>query len=652
MTPPEPAEPPTAGPRVAPIARRLLAELLFWYSIPTLFLLFYLHMSPATVQAVVPHYLVFTAPLATVLLTRVLVARLSPGSTGSRFIAAILIAALLESLIIYYTLVLVGLRSWGGVVAWGVIPTAFVQAPQLGDALGIPAVVTKCLVPFTCGALVALAWVYLKRFDWTAAAAGKVSLSTCAIMVASGFGILAVETYEFYLTPWTQESEPVSLTLFPQADAQELEGHHMDRLTAKNIDAQEDAARAAYVAGTGSDRKNVVLIVVDALRPDHMGVYGYNRDTTPNLDRLHKEGILRVVNGTHASCGDTICGLLSLVGSKFPRRFSFHPFTLQQVLSRNGYRIHMVLAGDHTNFYGLQSYYGAVDTFADGTLAEKQGYFINDDQFLVDHIAAMPDWDGVPVMFQFHVMSTHILRMTEKAPGPFQPAKRYLLRSGHDTGPGAIHDATATNFYDNGVVRTDAVIADLLATLQRKGYLKNALVVITADHGESLGEHGLFSHTNSVREQLLRIPLLLISYGYSPQRDTPTRQFPSQVDIAPTVLAECGLPAPRTWSGRALQDPGQPDFTYFEQKLDVGLIDHRDPTGVLKYWVNTETGREHAFNLSRDPAENVDVLGNIPADLRQQWRLQALTGTASHWSEKEFPVAVRTDTSVAAPVVH
>ncbi len=236
-----------------------------------------------------------------------------------------------------------------------------------------------------------------------------------------------------------------------------------------------------------------------------MGVYGYGRDTTPNLSRLAKEGTARIVTGMHSSCGDTICGLLSLVSSKYPRRFSFHPFTLQQALRRNGYRIHMVLSGDHTNFYGLKSFYGAIDTFADGTTAEKQGYFINDDQFLVDHVAAMPDWDGVPAMFQFHVMSTHILRMSETVPGPFQPAKRYLFRSGHDTGPGAIRDESATNFYDNGVVKTDAIIEALLATLQRKGYLRNALVVITADHGESLGEHGLFSHTNSVREELLRI---------------------------------------------------------------------------------------------------------------------------------------------------
>ena len=611
------------------IARRFATEVLLWYCLSAVFLLVYIHSSAATVQTVAPHLLVFTALLVALLLARLTVSALCPNAALSRLLSSILVSAVLGSILLYYILVLVGLHSWGGVIAWRVIPTCFAQAPHMADALGIPAIVTESLLPLSYAGLLAACWLYLKRFDWTRAAVGRFSGGTTGIFVACGFAILTVEIYQFCATPWTEVSEPVSLTLFPQAAAQELEGHHMDRLTAKNIDVLEDASREAYVPGATGERKNVVLIVVDALRPDHMGVYGYGRDTTPNLSRLAKEGTARVVTGMHSSCGDTICGLLSLVSSKYPRRFSFHPFTLQQALRRNGYRIYMVLSGDHTNFYGLKSFYGAVDTFDDGTTAEKQGYFINDDQFLVDHVAAMPDWDGVPAMFQFHVMSTHILRMSETVPGPFQPAKRYLFRSGHDTGPGAIRDESATNFYDNGVVKTDAIIEELLTTLERKGYLRNALVVITADHGESLGEHGLFSHTNSVREELLRIPLVLISYGYEPERPVDVRAFTSQVDIAPTILAECGLPAPGSWSGRALQEPASPDFTFFEQKVYVGVIDHRNPRRVLKFWLDTNSGAEHAFNLSSDPAENTDVVASAAAALRQEWRLHALTGLAS-----------------------
>jgi glucan phosphoethanolaminetransferase (alkaline phosphatase superfamily) len=160
----------------------------------------------------------------------------------------------------------------------------------MADAVGIPAIVTESLLPLAYAGLLAACWLYLKRFDWTQAAVSRVSRWTCGIFVTCSFAILTVEIYQFCMTPWTDVSEPVSLTLFPQADSQELEGHHMDRLTAKNIDAVADAAREAYVPGAAGERKNIVLIVVDALRPDHMGVYGYDRDTTPNLSRLANTG--------------------------------------------------------------------------------------------------------------------------------------------------------------------------------------------------------------------------------------------------------------------------------------------------------------------------------------------------------------------------
>jgi glucan phosphoethanolaminetransferase (alkaline phosphatase superfamily) len=611
----------------AQIARHLATDLVLWYAAPAIFLFVYIRAYSAPVQAVVPHLLVLAMPLSALLLARLTFSTVFSNAFLSRAVSAVVLCALVGSQLVYYAIVIVGLHSWGGVVAWDVIPTCFAQAPQLADALGIPPLLTLGAILLVFAGLLAACWLYLRRFDWTAPAVRKVSGWTSGVLISCSYAILAIAIYEFRATPWTDVSEPVSLTLFAQeAGAEELEGHHMDRLTAKNIDRSEEAARVEYVPAVGGSRKNVILIVVDALRPDHMGIYGYGRDTTPNLSRLASKGVVRVVSGVHSSCGDTICGLLSLSSSKFPRRFSFHPFTLQQVLRRNGYRIHMILSGDHTNFYSLKKYYGKVDSFYDGTNAQAQGYFINDDQFLVDQVAAMPDWDGAPAMFQFHVMSTHILRMKERAPGKFQPATRYLFPKSADTGPGGYQIETATNFYDNGVVKTDAIIQDLLTKLQSKGYLRNTLVVITADHGESLGEHGLFSHTNSVREQLLRIPLLMISYGYTPERPTDVRAFSSQVDIAPTILAECGLPAPATWSGRALQEAGDPDFTYFEQRTYVGLIDHRDPGNVLKYWVDASSGVEHVFNLSADPAEDSNVTDTTaPARIRE-WRLRTLSG--------------------------
>jgi membrane-anchored protein YejM (alkaline phosphatase superfamily) len=356
------------------------------------------------------------------------------------------------------------------------------------------------------------------------------------------------------------------------------------------------------------------------LRPDHLSLYGYPRQTTPNLIRITSEQSARVVRNMHATCADTICALFSLFSSKFTSEFSFRPFTLHEALRRNGYRIHLLLSGDHTYFHTLKGIYGQVDTFYDGSQAN--GFFLNDDALLVDRLSRMPDWDHTPVMFQFHLMSAHILRKSDETPGKFQPARRYALRNSRDAGPGGDPTPTAVNFYDNGVLRADAIINDLLLLLQRKGYLENALVVVTADHGESLGEHGLYTHANSVREEVLKVPLILIPYGYTAPVPRADRHYPSQVDLAPTVLGELALPVPATWMGHDLNSAADLPFTYFEEHAFAGLVDQRSAAHAWKYWVDRNSGLDHIFDLSVDPHENFDVRNAVdPALLAELRRL-------------------------------
>jgi hypothetical protein len=476
--------------------------------------------------------------------------------------------------------------------------------------------------------LIRACWLYLERFDWAAASALAISRATRVAFAIGATAVLAIQTYQVSAGQWTQASEPVSLTFFPPHAALDLEGYSVNPVTASRLDRAEDNARRAYApAPSVTARKNLVLIIVDALRPDHMGIYGYGRDTTPRLARITSANYTRVVGGMHSSCADTVCALFSLFTSKFPNDFSFRPFTLHEALRRNGYRIHMALSGDHTYFQSFKSFYGAVDSFYDGTQAH--GYFLNDDQLVMDHVAAMPRWDGRPVMFQFHLMSTHILRSNDAVPGQFQPARRYALRDSLERGPGGDPPQSAVNFYDNGVLKADSMIDALLQQLQSKGYLRNTLVVITADHGESLGEHGLFTHANSVREEVLRVPLLLISYGYQPQGSGAGRAFPSQIDLAPTILSELSLPIPTTWMGHPLDEAQGVQFSAFEEHSFAGLIDQRDPQHVWKYWIDRRSHVDHVFNLGADPHENLDVRDQIPPQLLNELRLSARARTSA-----------------------
>jgi glucan phosphoethanolaminetransferase (alkaline phosphatase superfamily) len=599
--------------------RRIAYDLVIWYALTAAFLLCYVLLFARPASAVAPHLLVSGAAFAALALARLALSSLVRPPALRNGLSALVTFAALSLVLIYYLFAIVSLRFWGGVVAYNVIPTFFAQGPQLVDALGIPSTLVIGALVIVSACLLAGCSAYLRQADWTVSACtSRPRLAAC---VAAAVAMLSAGSWGLLSAAWIDRSEPVSLTLFPDRGTRDVEGHHIDPHAAATLDTLEDSARAAYEPSATATRRNLIVIVVDALRPDHMGVFGYPRDTTPNLSRLGRTAEVRKMVA-HASCADTICGLMSLADSKFPRRFSFHAFGLPEVLRRNGYRVHMILSGDHTHFYSMKGYYGSVDSFYDGN--DARGYSLNDDQQVVDRLAAMPRFDGTPTMFQFHLMSVHTLRTGDDG-GEFQPARRYIPTTNQGFAAPDRPDENAINFYDNGVVKADAVIGKLLDSLKGKGYLDNALVVVTADHGESLGEHGLYGHGNSIREEVLRIPLILLSYGYWPSRAIDANLPPLQVDIAPTILAEFAIAQPRTWAGRPLQlSPGLP-FSYFEEHLYSGLIDARDPAHLWKYWTDSQT--EHAFNLSDDREESHDLIATVPSEVRREWRVQAALGT-------------------------
>src|SRR5262249_18426624 len=327
---------------------------------------------------------------------------------------------------------------------------------------------------------------------------------------------------------------------------------------------------------------------------------------------------MRKVRGVRSSCSETACGLLSLTSSKYVFQFSNRPFTLQQVLKLHGYGIHMILGGDHTNFYGLKELYGEVDTYFDGAHASNSS--MNDDQLVIDRAKSLNAWDGRPVMLQFHLMSTHVLGKRHESSIRYRPFASYFLPQFRT----AENVERAVNFYDNGVVQADAMIGELLAILEAKHYLKNSLVVVTADHGEALGEHGIYVHGNSVYEETLRIPLMFLSYGYDPQPFDEQRRAVAQVDIAPTILAECGMALPKTWTGVPLQRFDKRDYTYFQERNDVGLIDYRDEANIVKFWTNTKSKRYFAFNLIRDEMEQSNTVEVLPPMYLQELRFHLM----------------------------
>lgn len=595
------------------VTRRLAAALALFLALPLFFIFVYVNFLHAPTETISAHLQVVVWIAVAMAGVRLLINLLPVTPMLRRALAALLIACVFFGLITLYAGALAGIKFWGRVASVQLIATYVAQAPATLKALGISRYSIIAVVGSLFLFIASTAFLYLRRYDWTPAFQ---RITSPALSIAAAAGLLcgfSIYAVSFDSLGWERRGEPLSLTLFAGDAEVGAQSNHMSIMRMTELQKQQDASRASYSQSTEAHKSNVILIVVDALRADHLSLLGYRVKTTPNLEQLKSQGALQVATSAVAVCNESFCGLRGLAASQTVANQAEHPFTLHEVLKKYGYKVDLMLSGDHTNFYGLSNMYGKVDSYFDG--ASQSNRYVNDDRLLLDHLDEQARWDGNPTMIQLHLMSAHPLGLRFDETPEFGPGKAYVLE--HETTPAAIE--SAVNYYDRGVLQTDTVIAEVLNKLQRLGYLEDALVVITGDHGESLGEHGLYTHSQSVWEESLRVPFVVISFGKAAPVSLASSKDISQIDIAPTVLHALGIKAPDIWQGVALQEPNNRRYIDFQQTQYLGLIDIQAGTHY-KHWVNTRTGQRFTFNLSAQDKEKTDVNGQIPPQLQREWR--------------------------------
>lgn len=388
------------------------------------------------------------------------------------------------------------------------------------------------------------------------------------------------------------------------------------------------AVRAAYPRGQPFDRKNVVLIVIDSLRADHMSVYGYGRATTPFLDTLFATGRLRRVGLALSTCAETNCGIMSILASRPLAHLTEENFSIDQLLRDQGYDVYRILSGNH-DWHGLRAAFGDEQTMTfDST--NSQHYAVNDDRVLFEGLEHVPSYSGRPAFFQFHLMSAHSIGVKHDAYRRFQPSAVRLnlhsIRTGEDR-------QALTNAYDNGVLEADATIAELFEQLQKKGYLTNSMVVIVADHGEGLGDRGPLDvgHVNWLYQEHMGIPLLIYDEAGVAYRNL---SLARQVDIAPTIVDRLGLATPSSWEGHSLLDATIAQYSYHESGSQwergtrrwhwcSAVVDHVD-RATYKYLRCGSPPHEELYDLAANPAETHDLIAaadpSLLDDLRSHLR--------------------------------
>lgn len=351
------------------------------------------------------------------------------------------------------------------------------------------------------------------------------------------------------------------------------------------------AARERSLSQTASRRPNVVLIYVDALRADVTEPYGGPRKNMAFVGGMVAKGAWRQIDHALAACPATICGLGAILQSRSTWLQSPDNYSLPKLLKDHGYFNAYVLSSNHQNYMDLRRYYDPADFYLDGKdLDQSRGA---DDRVVIPGLERLGPWRGEPTFLMIGLVSTHALATKAEEFRVFRPDRAGLENR-------TVVQEAFVNNYHNGVLQTDATLREIWAFLSERGYLRDAIVVITSDHGESLGEGGRFGHLTGLQQPELRIPLWI----YETLPTVQESRFARQIDIAPTIVAALGLQPPETWEGHALQTPLKAATSvHFVQSLphDLAVVDY-DGTTALKLLINLYTTQERLFEILGDRA--------------------------------------------------
>ena len=313
---------------------------------------------------------------------------------------------------------------------------------------------------------------------------------------------------------------------------------------------------------------DVLLITVDTLRPDRLSSYGYRRQQTPGIDRLAREGALflqaradtpwttpsmaSVLTGTYA----TAHGLKSTSVN----RLREESVTLAELLSQHGYNTAAIVGS-----FPVDSIYRLDQGFAHYDDAFTKPIWIFPDHQMEHVESEFSENLADRAMFTLWKAANDSRRDDSEvtdaaiawlAAGPARPFFLWVHYFGPHGKPDwrvppAEREKLRLASYDGELAETDRQVGRLLDELDARGLAKDMLVVLHADHGDSLGEQGYVGHGMLLNEATLRIPLILRWPGRI-EAGLPVARQAQNVDILPTVLAAAGIEPPPGLDGMSL----------------------------------------------------------------------------------------------------
>ncbi|MDP2312620.1 MAG: sulfatase [Pseudomonadota bacterium] len=391
---------------------------------------------------------------------------------------------------------------------------------------------------------------------------------------------------------------------------------------------------------TGRVPRHVVVVGIDTLRHDALGLYGYDRPTSPELDAWAAQSV--VFDAAWAPAPRTRPSFRTALTGRYPLAAAAAP-TMAESFSAEGFRTAGVVANVH-----LVPRFGFSDGFehwhyengakaeveVDRALAWQKAH-ADEDTFLFLHLMDPHTYYDAPAPYgaQFHTGPR-----PDKMPETFERWQVYRILE--EPWFGDDHKRWIREAYDGEVAYTSAMLGRFFAELDKLP--GRTLTAVHSDHGEEMFEHGGFEHNHTLYDELVRVALWIRPPG---GRSGATRiaEPVGLIDLAPTLLDLVGLPAVPS-DGRSLAAFVDPVRSAEAPALKTELaarplmLGHlmfgKERWGVVsggwKYLLHTGSGQEEVYDLGADPHEQKDLIAETPAERLDA--LRAAMETASGWA--------------------
>ena len=501
-----------------------------------------------------------------------------------------------------------------------------------------------------------VAWftfIFLAIFDWVFIVLfGKISLFAIIILaVGVSFQVFgSIAKREASVSSKTQKALPwlagVTIALFVAVQG----GGWLNERT-----------KTSRLPSAASDAPNVIVIVVDTLRADHLSSYGYERDTSPFMDSLAAEGV-RFENAIAPSSWTQPVHASMLTGRyTYEHQAENTPLddtypTIGEVMQGNGYRTGAFSA--NTLFFTRRQGHGRGFLHFEDNYQSVPDAFFNSSLygFLFDFygLRKVLNYEGVPTRVLAPDINRAVLNWVDRddekpflvfmnyfdVHDPYTPPEPYRSKYASVPNPGGLINGfmeryspsltpeqiqTEIDAYDGSIAYVDDQIKALFSELEGRGLLENTIVIITSDHGESFGEHGILQHSASLYLDEIHVPLIVWAPGQVPAGKTV--ETPVTITALPSTILELvnaaddPFPGPSLAAliaGEAPADWPDPisELAQMAGAAEVNPSTHgamKSVVGVEMQYITHEKFGEELYNWRTDPQEKSNLVDDPSA---------------------------------------